>query len=480
MKISPKGQGDKGKEKKKKQFSIKPKDGEKLEKKAVPQMGEAQTYSKKLAKFQNQAADKAKIKKRLKKITKFSIIGLLIAVVGITYLIQKPKIDKLFKAKAGPGGIMAVEENKNEKYGFDFRNFTVKRDVTKDRQGIVKTLKSYKISDYKIEELKLKLVEASGYNELEAGKTLTLLSDPSEQTPKHLIYEATVNSYMILNLEDPVGIEMVEEDLAVVVKSAACLIQSSLHKSILDNGLRYELIFKMEQALSSRVDFYHLNPGDRFKLVYEEKYLDNKLVGIGNLLGIYFQTNGEDIYGFQFENEGKEVYVDDSGRPLKTSFILAPVKYARISSYFGNRYHPVLKKSKAHKGTDYAAPEGTPIIAVADGIVLNAQFSQYNGNYVKLKHNDTYKTQYLHMSKFAEGIKPGTAVKQGQTIGYVGSTGLSTGPHVCFRFWKNDVQVDHLKERLPQAEALGVEHIPDFVTHRDSVLALLEEIQVYN
>jgi len=162
---------------------------------------------------------------------------------------------------------------------------------------------------------------------------------------------------------------------------------------------------------------------------------------------------------------------------MKKNFLKSPVKYSRISSGFNmNRFHPVLKRRKAHLGTDYAAPYGTPILAVANGVVTKASRTRGNGNYVKIKHDKTYQTQYLHMQKFAKGVDVGVHVKQGQVIGYVGSTGLATGPHVCFRFWKNGRQVNHLKEDLPPPDPMPEKDIPAFEIVRDKVAKQLDEI----
>lgn len=164
---------------------------------------------------------------------------------------------------------------------------------------------------------------------------------------------------------------------------------------------------------------------------------------------------------------------------MNKGFLKAPVKASRISSYYNlNRFHPILKRRRPHLGTDYAAPHGTPIQAVGDGVVSIASYTNGNGNYVKIKHDDTYQTQYLHMSGFADGIRAGSHVKQGQTIGYVGSTGLATGPHVCFRFWKNGRQVNHLRLNFPPPEPLPESELAKFNEQRDVYLKQLDEIVI--
>lgn len=216
---------------------------------------------------------------------------------------------------------------------------------------------------------------------------------------------------------------------------------------------------------------------DKYKLVYEREYIDGSPVGIGRLVGAYYKNADHDYYAVFYENEKYAGFYDLEGRPTKSGFLRAPVKFSRISSSFNlNRYHPILKRRRPHFGTDYAAAYGTPIMAVANGVITKASFTRGNGNYVKIKHDKTYQSQYLHMSRFAKNIKPGTNVIQGQTIGYVGSTGLATGPHVCYRFWKNGKQINHLKENFPPAEPMPQAELDMFFEARNSIVKLLDGI----
>jgi len=211
--------------------------------------------------------------------------------------------------------------------------------------------------------------------------------------------------------------------------------------------------------------------------LYEAKYLNGEFVGVGNVKGVYFNHLGEDFYAFPFNDVGFDDYFDQDGNNLRKFFLKTPVKNSRISSrYSKNRFHPVQKQWKSHKGTDYAAPRGTPIWATADGVVEIATYSKFNGNYVKVRHNGTYKTQYLHMSKIAKGIRSGSHVKQGETIGYVGSTGLATGPHVCYRFWKNGAQVDPFKTKLPPSDPISSASRASFELYKDSLSQRLDSI----
>ncbi|MEL7223088.1 MAG: M23 family metallopeptidase, partial [Bacteroidota bacterium] len=215
------------------------------------------------------------------------------------------------------------------------------------------------------------------------------------------------------------------------------------------------------------------------RLVFEQDYIEGEAVAVNNVIAAQYKTGDTTFFhSFYFDNGDPEVtgYYSMEGKPMNAGFLKAPVKYARISSRYNlNRFHPVLKYRRPHYGTDYAAPYGTPIVAVGNGVVTNAGYTKGNGNYVKIRHNETHETQYLHMQKFANGIRSGVQVKQGQVIGYVGSTGLATGPHVCFRFWQNGKQINHLNLELPPAKPLSDTLMPDFIQVRDKYLPLLEQ-----
>ena len=200
-------------------------------------------------------------------------------------------------------------------------------------------------------------------------------------------------------------------------------------------------------------------------------------MGVGEVKAAYFSHFDTDFYAFPFNDSGFDDYFDYEGNNLRKFFLKTPVKNSRISSrYSRNRFHPVQKRWKSHKGTDYAARRGTPIWSTAAGVIEAASYTKYNGNYVKVRHNGTYTTQYLHMSKIAKGIRPGVQVEQGQTIGFVGSTGLATGPHVCYRFWKNGVQVDPFKSKLPPSDPISLNSKDKFFILRDSLSFRLSQI----
>lgn len=298
-----------------------------------------------------------------------------------------------------------------------------------------------------------------------------------DDKPVAIVYEPDKYKYVVCDLRDSVSVKLVEKKVETCEETIQGKITNSLWGALQEKGIHPSIIDLMEDALSSSVDFYHTRNGDEFKLIFENKYIDGESVGVGRLIAAcYINDNGSN-YSFLYKTKDEEGYFDFEGRPAKKTFLKAPVRFSRISSSYNlRRFQPIKGKTIPHLGTDYAAPYGTEIRAVADGVVSAASYTGGNGKFVKIKHDNIYETQYLHMSRFAKGVKNGSRVRQGETIGYVGSTGLATGPHVCFRFWKNGRQVNHLKEKLPSAQPMNMTELPAFFEHRDKLLFKLNNI----
>jgi murein DD-endopeptidase MepM/ murein hydrolase activator NlpD len=279
----------------------------------------------------------------------------------------------------------------------------------------------------------------------------------STQRTTHIILETNPYDYVVFHVGDSLYAVAGKRSVKIMERVAWGKIETSLWDAFVTNEYNPALAVNMADIFAWTVDFFRTQPGDYFKLIYLEEWVDDTInLGPGRILAAEFNQSGKGFQAFFFsDSSGFQGYFDRDGKSLKRAFLKAPLDYFRISSRFsGKRFHPVQKRWKAHLGTDYAAPHGTPIRSTANGVVEKKGYTAGNGNYVKVKHNGTYSTQYLHMSKFAKGVNVGTRVTQGQVIGYVGSTGLATGPHVCYRFWKNGKQVDPLKEKLPNAEPI--------------------------
>lgn len=314
---------------------------------------------------------------------------------------------------------------------------------------------------------------------MQYNRPYTVLCAKDSERAEFFIYEHDPLETVIFDLRDTLNVVLYEKEIDTLIREASGVINYSLYQTLVDQNLSRNLVAEMENVYAWAIDFFRIQKGDRFKVVYEELYADGEFVGVGSVRSAVFDHSDQPFYAIYFDHEDLEVgdYYDEKANSLRKTFMKAPVKYSRISSrYSSNRRHPVLGYRKAHLGTDYAAPTGTPIYSTANGTISKRGYTRGNGNYVKVKHNSVYSTQYLHMSKIAKGIKVGTRVKQGQVIGYVGSTGLATGPHVCYRFWKNGKQVDPYKQKLPAAKPLKAELIPDFDLHKDSIIQRLDAI----
>lgn len=365
-----------------------------------------------------------------------------------------------------------------ERYGFALDTFHVFENNIQSGTFLGDILLRFNLDYASIEKLVRTAKGTFDVRRFQPGKPYTVLAKDTSQRADYFIYEPNAYEYVVFHLQEPLKVEKIKREVESEVRTATGTISSSLWNAMTDQGLSPMLADKMEDALQWSLDFHKdLQKGDQFQLIYEQNFIEGQPVGIGRLLAAKYTSGATTHHAIFYETETESGYYDLKGRPMKSWFLKAPVRASRISSYYNlNRLHPILKYRRPHFGTDYAAPYGTEIMAVGNGTVTHAGYTKGNGNYVKIRHDDTYQTQYLHMQRFAKGIKPGTRVKQGQVIGYVGSTGLATGPHVCFRFWKNGKQVNHLKLSFPPAHPLPDDIMPAFNELKDQYMAMFAEM----
>ena len=422
-----------------------------------------------------------KLTKRNTLTLSLSIIGILAFIFGTTQFYYFKDPESLKASMGAPQKEVAISSFPIKvptiKYGFAIDTFQLFEHKIRNREFLADILLRQQVDYMSIEQIVQNAKDVFDVRHLRAGKSYTILTKDSTQRADYFIYEPNAYEYIVFHLQDDLKVERIEREVTTVNQTASGIIESSLWNTMIDNGLSFELTAKMEDALQWSIDFHHIQKEDQFKVVYEENLIDGEPVGVGKVEAAYYKTGENDYYAIYFDNGKDAGYYDLQGRPMNKGFLKSPVKYSRISSYFNlNRFHPILKRRRPHFGTDYAAPYGTPIYAVGDGVVTKASYTKGNGNFVKIRHNDTYETQYLHMQKFANGIGSGVHVKQGQVIGYVGSTGLATGPHVCFRFWKNGGQVNHLNLTFPPPAPLPAEDMPAFNEIKDHYLSQINGI----
>ena len=304
-----------------------------------------------------------------------------------------------------------------------------------------------------------------------------IFSADSAKRPAYFVYEADRVEYVVFGLEDSLHVRVGHRPVTTTEHRIACTVTGALYNDLSLAGADPALAMQLADVFAWTVDFYRIQKDDVFSVVYSEETVDGKRHGNPHIKAARYTSGGKVKEAFLF-GEGKAAqYFDGEGNSQRKAFLKAPLKFSRITSGFSKRrLHPVQKVMKAHLGTDYAAPYGTPILAVGDGVVEKAGRTGGNGNFVKIRHNGTYSTQYLHMRKIL--VKQGQRVAQGDVIGEVGSTGLATGPHVCFRFWKNGVQVDHRQEEFPSAEPVAADQRPAFERLRDSLMVQLDDAEL--
>ncbi len=347
-----------------------------------------------------------------------------------------------------------------KEYGYILDDYQVINDTVKKNESFGEIMDKYHLPYPMVLKIAQQAKPVFDVKYMQRGKPYTILaSKDSLQQPKVFIYKYNPIEATVVDFQgDKVKASVFKKKITTVEKEVSGTITTSLSEAMDELHLDWNLITEMADIYAWTLDFLRLQKGDSFKIIYDEKFIKDTIpVGVGAIKSAVFKHEGKDFYAFRFEKDTVRHiydYFDDKGDNLRRQFLKSPIKFKyRISSrYSRNRKHPVLGYRRAHKGTDFAARRGTPIIATANGTVIASERRGGNGNYVKIRHNATYTTQYLHMSR--RKARKGQYVKQGDVIGYVGSTGLATGPHVCYRFWKNGVQVDPFRQKLPTAEPM--------------------------
>jgi len=363
-----------------------------------------------------------------------------------------------------------------DKYGFDVEDYTYKEFQVKRNESLYIILRRHNLSPLQIHEIQQTSQGVTNLNRIVPGQTYRIYYRDGEAVG--FVWQPTATRYVTVGWQDNYSVELGEVPIWTVQREASGIIRSSLYETIVGQGKSSYLGTALANVFAWQVDFFLLREGDHFKVIYEEQYAGDEFIGIGNIKAAEFQHRGRVHTAYQFENDERRGYFDAEGTSLEKALLMAPFRYSqRVSSGFtNNRFHPILRVNRPHHGTDYAAPIGTPILAVGDGVVTEARYRGGNGNIVQIRHNNTYRTAYLHLNGFASGIRQGARVQQGQVIGYVGQTGLATGPHLCYRLYVNDRPVNSRNVELPASESLDEEYMPDLKRIVARYQGLLEEL----
>lgn len=375
-----------------------------------------------------------------------------------------------FSCDDSPEDIKAVTVaavTKKSDFGFDLNQFNVINDTVVSGDTFGGIIGKQNLGALEVHQIVEQVRDSFNVRSIRPGRPFTMLRSLDRKKELQVfIYQPDQMNYYVIDLRDSVQVTKKTRPLTIRRRTIAGELDGSLAEALQKEKVDPALAAKIAKVYQWTIDFFKLQKGNKFGITFTERFINDSIYdGVDSLQAAFFEYKGKMVYAFPFaqnSSSGKLEYYDEEGKPLKNFFLKAPLKFSRISSRFSkSRFHPVQAVWKAHKGTDYAAPTGTPIMTTAAGIVEKTGYTAGNGNFVKVKHNGTYATQYLHMSKIL--VRRGQRVNQGDIIGKVGSTGLATGPHVCYRFWKNGVQVDALRLKLPNAEPMSSKHRPRFL-----------------
>ena len=357
-------------------------------------------------------------------------------------------------------------------YGFNVDSFKIVKGKIEKNQNLSDIFSKNNIPYSKLEEIINLPDSVFNVKHLKVGNDYTIFfTKDTSKTPLYFVYQNNKIDYTVFDFNnDSLKVKQKSKPVTIKKSYAKGTIETSLWNAMVDNNLNPVLANEMSDIYAWSIDFFGLQKGDKFKIIYQRQFVDSQEINIGKILGCYFMHDSVDFYAIPFKQDSVVAFFDQEGNSLRKAFLKAPLKFSRISSRFSeHRFHPVLKIYRAHHGVDYAAPTGTPVHTIGDGKVIFKQYTRGGGNCVKVKHNAIYTTSYMHLSRFAK-IKVGDYIKQGDLIGYVGQTGLATGPHLDFRFYKNGKPVDPLKVKSPPVSPIKKENLKKFNKVKKQIL----------
>jgi len=365
------------------------------------------------------------------------------------------------------------------KFGIPADSFLLITGIVENNQYLGQILSRNGVGMADIDRIAKKSRSVFDARKIRSGNNFTFFLTPDTlKQARYFVYENSPTEYFVYELFDTLNVYRGEKPIETRLRTASGEVRSSLWNAMKDNNLDPIMAIELDEIYQWTIDFFAIQKGDRFRVIYEEQFVDSTSIGIGKIFAVQFDHAGSENYAFLFDQDKRLDYFDDQGVSLRKAFLKAPLKFSRISSHFSNsRLHPVLRIRRPHHGIDYAAPKGTPVVSIGDGTVIAKSYqASGGGNYVKIKHNSVYTTTYMHLSGFGPGIVSGARVKQGQIIGFVGSTGLSTGPHLDFRVHRNGAPINPLKVESPPVEPVKPENMLRYTHLKDSLINELKNI----
>ena len=383
---------------------------------------------------------------------------------------------------------LKIQQSKSFKkiQGFSLKNFQIDSSNVKKGESFSEILQNLNVSYEKIHKIGEEFKSVYDIRRIYPGDKYYILKTKDSSYFSKLIYQHSLTENVVMSFLDTLNVELINKPLEIRIHQKAGTINSSLWQSFIDNSLTPALVSKVANLYSWTIDFFDIQKNDNYKIIYEAKYVDNKFIGVGNIKAILFNHKGKDFYAFRYHSQSKKVesYYNEQGESMQRALLSAPLKYVRISSKFSHsRLHPIKKIYRPHYGVDYAAPSGTDVVSTGDGKIIFAARSGGAGKMIKIKHAfGNIETKYLHLLKFEKGIKVGKYVEQGQKIGEVGSTGLSTGPHLDYRVYINGKPQNPLKLNVPSKDpipkSLKSKYLLDISEIKKSLDGIKDELDI--
>ncbi len=400
----------------------------------------------------------------VKRITVFSLFFVIVILAAI----YKPSESSIVRRNKN---VYAVGIDHNiiyndikKEYNITVDSFQIVQNRIRRNYNLAKLLYEAGVDGQIVEKATRRSAEIFDIRRIKAGNNYRLYySKDSTNTLKYFVYKHSATEFLKISIAESPSAYLGKKEIVNVKKTCSGTVSSSLWSTMIENNIDPMMANRLSEIYAWTVDFFGLEEGDKFKVIYDEQYVDSIAIGIGNIYAASFYHKGTELLAYNYKQDGVESFFDENGKSLRRQFLKAPLKFSRISSGYSNsRLHPILKIRRPHRGVDYAAPKGTPIHSIGDGTVIKKGFTKSAGYYIKVKHNSVYTTGYNHLSRYPKGIKVGQRIKQGDIIGYVGSTGYATGPHLDFRMWKNNQPINPLTVKAPPVNPIKDENLNDY------------------
>ncbi|MGZ2371321.1 peptidoglycan DD-metalloendopeptidase family protein [Ancylomarina sp. YFZ004] len=403
----------------------------------------------------------------------YLIIPVLI-LAGLFFLKKRSDLELTPIDKAKPVLIDSVQNQEvNYKYGFPIDNFELEEYKVKRNQTLSVILDKHNVTSKLIYDIAQKAKKVFNVRKIKSGRKYTMLfTKDSLKTAEYFIYENTPKEYIVFDLTDTIQVYKGQKEITKVRKQISGTVESSLWNAMVEAKADPILSMELSDIYAWTIDFFGIAKGDVFHVIYDEEMIDGESIHQLKVIAVNFIHHKSNNYAFAFKDGNKDGFFDEEGKSLQKAFLKAPLRFSRISSKFSNRrFHPVLKRYRPHHGIDYAAPTGTPVMTIGDGVVVKkGNQKRGGGRYLKIKHNSVYTTTYMHFSRFGKNVGVGARVKQSQVIGYVGASGLATGPHLDFRVHKNGKAINPLKMKSPPVAPISAQSVEAYNIIKDQLL----------